>query len=90
MKKEDMKSGVVYIQCPDYGCRLWEEDKILCEYDCPNKKNLEKLIKCPFCNELIKLPKDYSLMRKINHTCKDGKNPLILQYSTTILRQDIK
>jgi hypothetical protein len=88
MKLEEMEDRTVYLKCPDYNCKLWNEE-IRCEYDCPRKSELEKKIKCWKCKEIIKLPVNYSIFRRVNHICKDGSAPLIFQSKIVIIREDI-
>ena len=86
-----MSTKVTYIECPDYGCKKWYSDKINCLYDCKKKEKLVKLVKCWACEEVIKLPYDRSLLKRINHKCPTGLTPFILESGTLItLREKIE
>jgi len=89
MKKSEMDPKVAYIECPNHECEKWWDDKIHCEYDCPEKSKLKKLVKCWNCKEIIELPIDYSGFRRIDHKCSDGRTPFQLATGITILREKI-
>lgn len=90
MKKEKLSTEVTYIKCPDKDCQLWYDNKIRCEYDCPQRNELKKLIKCWLCGEIIKLPINHSTMCRLEHQCFNGSSPFILEPGTIVItREDI-
>ena len=88
MKKEKMEKGTAYIKCPNYECKLWDDDKISCERDCPQKNSLEKLMRCWKCGDIIRLPLDYNSMCRIDHTCIDKSTPLLLLNGTIVVTRE--
>ncbi|MEK6827414.1 MAG: hypothetical protein AABX99_02940 [Nanoarchaeota archaeon] len=90
MKKENIKLGEVYIQCPDHECKFWDYDNFHCEYDCPQREKLEKIMYCPNCDELIRLPINHSLLARIDHRCIEGRICAMFQSRIIITREDIE
>jgi hypothetical protein len=62
-----------YIVCPDRTCKLfWEKDcYIPCEFDCPKKTELKKVIRCT-CGELIILSGNHSPLQRVDHKHSDN------------------
>jgi len=75
IKKSEMDTDTTYLLCPDQFCKLYKDyTKDYCEYQCPNKENLVKIIQCHNCKELIELPGDHPMYDKVYHNCPDGKH----------------
>jgi hypothetical protein len=91
MKISKMNPKATYLECPDYKCKRWYDNTTKCEYDCPQKEKLEKLIKCWKCGELIRLPIQHSMMERLNHICSDDSRPFILESGIVItLREKLE
>lgn len=91
MKISEMLTKATYIECPDYNCQKWNDEKTSCIEDCPQREKLVQLIKCHNCEEIIVLDINYSRMRRVKHECYDGKKPLIIAPGTIItLREKIE
>jgi hypothetical protein len=74
MNKSELEPDVTYLLCPDKDCKLfYDTSRIMpCESDCPGQDELVKIIQCHGCEELIELPGDHHMMRRVDHNCLDG------------------
>ncbi len=79
MKKSELEDGVNYIICPDKKCGLFWDERFgegrACESYCPKKEKMEKMIICHNCNEPIYLEPNHFMLKRVDHHCKDGRNP---------------
>lgn len=73
IRKEDMNTDTTYLLCPDPTCKLfWDTNQFLpCEDRCPMQDQLIKMIRCQ-CGEVIELPGDHSMFRRVDHEHEDG------------------
>jgi len=76
LSKKEMDSNTTYILCPDRSCKLFysPEYPFPCEYNCPKKNKLEKIIKCRNCGEPIHLCGDHHMLCRVDHACPDGRH----------------
>lgn len=73
IQKEDMNTDTTYLLCPDPTCKLfWDTSRFTpCESECPMQDKLIKMIRCR-CGEVIELPGDHSMLRRVDHEHGDG------------------
>ena len=73
MNVKEMKTDRTYLLCPDKNCKLLTKPDCWCpcERDCPHQDKLTKIIKCQ-CGEIIELPGNHSMMRRVDHDHPDG------------------
>jgi hypothetical protein len=73
--KSEMKKDTTYLLCPDSSCKLYSDlTKDYCEYECPLKSELVKIILCNNCREPIELPGDHNQICRVDHNCPDGRH----------------
>ena len=73
--KDNMDRDTTYLLCPDPTCKLfWDTSRFIpCEDECPLQDKLIKMIRCR-CGEVIELPGDHFMLRRVDHKHKDGNN----------------
>jgi hypothetical protein len=90
MKKEELSTKVTYIKCPDRDCQLWYDNKTRCEYDCPKRNELEKLIKNQITNKSFYNVRVMWRNCRLEHQCSDGRSLLMFEPGTIVItREDI-
>jgi hypothetical protein len=80
IKKSDTNDETTYILCPDPECELFFDvtRNIPCESDCPHIEKQIKIIKC-HCGELVELPGDHHMFRRVEHNCANGNTAWMFQ-----------
>jgi hypothetical protein len=80
IKKSDMNTNTTYLLCPDRSCKLFfDPNKEWCDFECPKKDDLVKIVQCINCLEPIELPGDHYYIEAVTHECPDGRHPLMFQ-----------
>lgn len=70
MKKSEIKPGITYFLCPKKSCKLFFDqtvNTVPCEYNCPYKKKLKKLVICEHCGEIAVLSGDHHPFQYFPH-----------------------
>jgi hypothetical protein len=75
--RSELKEGVTYLLCPDRKCDLFWDESVStpCESDCPNVKDMRKIIYIEAEDQVVVLSGSHHLFKRVEFNTDDGRTP---------------